>query len=177
MRYWVHLNNEVCGPFEKEKLSGLANFSLSTLICPETPAGGETSSWKAASAYPEVLAVLGPAPAKPRVTEAESPLELTMRGSLISIPGLNEPALAPPKALPKAQSAAGVPGAGRPVSETAAGRSAAQPEPIREELDQLAARLSSMADNQSRLLSRLDSLEGAVAELKALLPPKPPKGL
>ncbi|PIU17727.1 MAG: hypothetical protein COT18_12470 [Elusimicrobia bacterium CG08_land_8_20_14_0_20_59_10] len=148
------MNNEVCGPYEKEKLSGLANFSLSSLICPETPAGGQTSSWKEASAYPEVLAALSPAPAKPRVTAAESPLELTMRGSLISVPEPKEPAIAPSKALPEAR-----------------------PEPIREELDQLGARLASMADNQSRLLKRLDSLESAVADLKALLFPKPPKGL
>jgi len=106
MRYWAYMNNEVLGPFEKEKLAKLPNFTGASLICPETPAGGQTPDWKEASTYPEVSAALAspgqapvPVPVKTRPAETESPLAMTMRGSLIE-PAAEPlaPAVAPPKA-------------------------------------------------------------------------------
>ncbi|MBU2573925.1 MAG: hypothetical protein KKH28_07615 [Elusimicrobia bacterium] len=89
MRYWAYINNEVLGPFEKEKLTKLPNFGRSSLICPETPAGEQRPDWKEASAYPEVLAIptsSPSAPVSPPSPAAESPLAMTMRGSLILDP-------------------------------------------------------------------------------------------
>ncbi|MCX5784691.1 MAG: hypothetical protein NTX59_03285 [Elusimicrobia bacterium] len=58
MKYWAYINNEILGPFEKEKLSELPNFGASSLICPQTPVGEKTEDWKEASTYPEVSAML-----------------------------------------------------------------------------------------------------------------------
>lgn len=109
MRYWAYLNNEVLGPFEKDKLKELANFSLSSLICPE---GGQAEGWKEASTFSEVRDALAPAPARqapppmtPQRMAEESPLAMTMRGTLIEMPsaaaqpkpaGAAAPASAPP---------------------------------------------------------------------------------
>ena len=68
MKYWAYINNEILGPYEKEKLFELPVFSASTLICPQTPVGEKTQDWKEASTYPEVAALLGgaaPAQASP----------------------------------------------------------------------------------------------------------------
>ncbi len=192
MRYWAYINNEVCGPCEKEKLKGLPDFSLSSLLCPELQAGGETNSWKEASAYPEVAAAFSAASpaAEPSRPAAESPLALTMRGSLIAEPVLDEPAMSPtplspqvPKTEiksaekpPEAPSAAGTPSA--PPQETAAAvpEKAALPEPLGEKLDQVRALLGSLGDSQAQLAGRLDRLESALADIKAmLLPPPPPQ--
>jgi hypothetical protein len=91
MRYWVHINNQVSGPFEKEKLAGLPGFGPSSLIVPETPDGG-AAAWKEASAFAEVLAALNPPPppAQPERPSMDS-LALTMRGSLIEEPAATEP--------------------------------------------------------------------------------------
>lgn len=94
MRYWAYMNKEVLGPFEKEQLAKLPDFTASSLICPETPPAGQANTWKEASACPEVAAILAapaPAPVKLREPAAESPLELTMRGSLISEPAAESP--------------------------------------------------------------------------------------
>ncbi len=99
MRYWAYIDSKVCGPFEKEKLAEISNFSLSSLLCPDTPGGGQASNWKAASAYPEVVAVFGPAPApaQPGKPAADSPLMMTMRGTLIDEPVIDTPAAKPPE--------------------------------------------------------------------------------
>ena len=162
MRYWAYLNNQVCGPVEKEKLPELAGFILTSLICPETPAGGETVGWKEASTYPEVLAALGPAaapaaapapaPAPQRAPAAESPLMMTMRGTLIETPAAQEPAK-PAGAAPAAQ------------------QPPPQPEPAAQKLEQISAMLASIANGQSQLLERLGRLENSVADMKSLLFP------
>lgn len=202
MRYWAYMNNQVLGPFEKDKLPGIPNFTLSSLICPETAPAGQAPGWKEASAYPEVLAVFGPAPApapaQPRRPAAESPLAMTMRGTLIEEPVIDEPASAPaPAAAPAAESpfgltmrgslisdpvteepvtpapAPGAPAAAQPAPANSPARP--QPQPDAQTLEQVRAALLSVAETQSRLLGRLDRLEGAVADMKALLSPQPPK--
>jgi len=103
MRYWAYIDSKVCGPFEKEKLAGLASFSLSSLLCPDAPGGAQATDWKAASAFPEVVAALGPVPApapQPRRPVEDSPLMMTMRGTLIDAPILETPAAQPPAAAP-----------------------------------------------------------------------------
>ena len=62
MKYWAYINNEILGPYEKEKLFELPVFSASTLLCPQTPVGEKTEDWKDASAYPEIAAMLGSRP-------------------------------------------------------------------------------------------------------------------
>lgn len=58
MKYWAYVNNEILGPFEKEKLLELPNFSPSLLVCPQTPVGEKTEDWKEASTYPELSALI-----------------------------------------------------------------------------------------------------------------------
>ena len=58
MKYWAYVNNEILGPFEKEKLLALPAFSPSLLICPQTPVGEKTEDWKEAATYPEISAGL-----------------------------------------------------------------------------------------------------------------------
>ena len=59
MKYWAYVNNEILGPFEKEKLLELPSFAPSLLICPQTPVGEKTEDWKEASTYPEISAAIG----------------------------------------------------------------------------------------------------------------------
>jgi len=54
------MNNEILGPFEKEKLFELPGFEASSLICPQTPVGEKTEDWKEASTYPEVALMFNP---------------------------------------------------------------------------------------------------------------------
>jgi len=98
MRYWAYVNNEILGPFEKEKLIELPNFGLASLICPEPPPGQQAEGWKEASTHPEVAAVIArpaAAPAKFQPPAAESPLAMTIRGSLIEEPAAEPPAAGP----------------------------------------------------------------------------------
>lgn len=59
MKYWAYVNNEILGPFEKDKLLELPTFSPSLLVCPQTPVGEKTEDWKEASSYPELSALAG----------------------------------------------------------------------------------------------------------------------
>ena len=200
MRYWAYLNNQVCGPVEKEKLPELAGFILTSLICPETPAGGETVGWKEASTYPEVLAALGPAaapaaapapaPAPQRAPAAESPLMMTMRGTIIDMAAAQpeaapQPAPAPapaqqrPAESPLMMTMRGTlietPAAQEPAKPAGAAPAAQQappqPEPAAQKLEQISAMLASIANGQSQLLERLGRLENSVADMKSLLFP------
>jgi len=103
MKYWAYINNAVCGPFEKEKLAELPNFSLASMLCPDAEGGGDANAWKAASAFPEVLAVFGPAPApaQPAGPAAGSPLMMTMRGTLIEEPAGNDQEAKPAPVQPR----------------------------------------------------------------------------
>ncbi|OGR68405.1 MAG: hypothetical protein A2179_07625 [Elusimicrobia bacterium GWC2_63_65] len=82
MKYWAYVNNEILGPFEKEKLLELPNFSPSLLVCPQTPVGEKTEDWKEASTYPELSALIAsggasspkPAAAPPAAAAPGSPL-------------------------------------------------------------------------------------------------------
>jgi len=58
MKYWAYINNEVLGPFEKEKLLELPDFSNSTMICQQSPVGEKTQEWREASTFPEIAALL-----------------------------------------------------------------------------------------------------------------------
>ena len=59
MKYWAYVNNEILGPFEKDKLLELPSFSPSLLVCPQTPVGEKTEDWKETSTYPELAALIG----------------------------------------------------------------------------------------------------------------------
>lgn len=170
MRYWVHINNQVQGPFDKEKLASTPGFTLASMAYPEAPAGGEPPAWKAASAYPELLAALtpspspAPAPAPNRPVPAESPLALTMRGSLVGDPAFDAPLPAPQAAGPVLVKT----GTLEPAAETPA-PVPAQPDPrlaqLRLKLGQLGTELAAVAETQTQLAGKL---AGAVKELKEL---------
>ncbi|MDO8804236.1 MAG: hypothetical protein Q7R35_07385 [Elusimicrobiota bacterium] len=177
MQYWVYMDNKVCGPFEKEKLAELANFSLSSLLCPDSPGGAQANDWKAASAFPEVLAALTPVPApvQPRSPAAESPFAMTIRGTIIEAPVIDEPAKTrPPAAVKPATAARQAPGpaAAAPVPQSELNPGV--PGPLLEKLGQLSAMLVSIGNTQSQLLERVSRVESAVTEIKALLVPAPP---
>ncbi|MDP2866703.1 MAG: hypothetical protein Q8O90_10715 [Elusimicrobiota bacterium] len=191
MKYWAYINNAVCGPFEKEKLAELSAFSLVTLLCPDTPGGARADSWKAASTYPEVLAVFGPAPAPAEPgSRANSPIMMTMRGTLIEEPAADEPVPAPQPASssPNRISAGApvipepakeIPAAGLPYQAVAGNpvrpQPAPEPEQLREKLEHMSAMLVSIGNSQSQLLERLGRVESSVSDIKSLLFPAPPK--
>jgi len=70
MKYWAYVNNEILGPFEKEKLLELPAFSPSLLVCPQTPVGEKTEDWKEASTYPELAALIGAGAGAPTAKSA-----------------------------------------------------------------------------------------------------------
>lgn len=190
MKYWAYINNAVCGPFEKEKLAELSAFCLVTLLCPDTPGGARADGWKAASAFPEVLAVFGPAPAPEQPgSQANSPIMMTMRGTLIEEPAADEPAPAPQPAFPPSRENTGTPVVLEPAKEPpAAGfpdqamarnpvrpQPAPEPEQLRKKLEHMSAMLVSIGNSQSQLLERLGRVESSVSDIKSLLFPAPPK--
>lgn len=58
MKYWAYINNEVLGPYEKEELIKLDQFTNSTLLCPQSPVGEKTEDWKEAASFPEISALI-----------------------------------------------------------------------------------------------------------------------
>jgi len=175
MRYWAYMNNQVAGPFEKEKLPGVPGFTLATLICPETPAAGEAPGWKAASACPEVQAVFNPAPvpAQPARPAADSPLAMTMRGTLIEEPVTEEPPAKIPEPAPAADSPLAMTMRGTLIEEPLAEQPAPAERPAQAQA--APAQAAPAALTVEELGARLARLESAVAELKALLAPRAPK--
>lgn len=122
MRYWVYINNEILGPFEKNKLAGIAGFSLNTLVCVETPAGEKTGDWQQAAMVPEISAALNAPPSKALKEAPEPPrppaVETAKTSEIeIELPGI------PPLAREKSPSAgAEAPEASGPVPEPEAAR-------------------------------------------------------
>ena len=95
MKYWAYVNNEILGPFEKEKLLELPAFSPSLLVCPQTPVGEKTEDWKETSTYPELAALIGagankassPAPAPqpaPAPAQESAPRDVVEPGPAIT---------------------------------------------------------------------------------------------
>ena len=193
MRYWAYIDKKVCGPFETEKLTELPAFNSSSLLCPDTPAGGQANDWKEASSYPEVLAVLNPAPeaSKAQRPAADSPLLMTMRGSLIEGPEVKEPAAEPLASVPPGPVKDGKPAASDKPRELPKAHSPAEinPAPVKTpqgepdlrlqhlnlKIDQIGAMMASLAEEQSRAAEKMKLLESSVREIKELLLPLPPK--
>lgn len=205
MKYWAYINNEVLGPFEKEKLREVPGFGLTSLICAE---GAQAEGWKEASTISEVRAALMPSPAPspakpqtpPRMTPQsmaeESPLAMTMRGTIIEMhptapaAAPQRPAAEPPLAMTPArapayaapQTSKEIPASALPARTPAAFEqspsphaSASELEQLRQRVEQMSALLTSMGDSQFQLLNRLSRLESAIMEIKALISPPPPK--
>lgn len=163
MRYWTYIGGEVKGPFESGALREQPGFELTSLVCPENPDGSAASDWKEASGYPDIKAALSAPvlPPPPRMPAVESPLAMTMRGTLISDPVVDgkvieapAPVQAPPPPLPA------VP---------------AEPVTFVQQLERINSTLSSLAVGQAQMLERLDRMEQAVTAMKAMLLPEPPK--
>ncbi len=53
MKYWVHINNKVLGPYEEAELKNVEDFTHETLIYPEDAKEGETE-WKPANEIIEI---------------------------------------------------------------------------------------------------------------------------
>ena len=92
MKYWAYINNEILGPYEKEKLFELPVFTAATLICPQTPVGEKTQDWKEASTYPEVAALLSTSGASAAPAAGSSPAPLPKPDAVGSEPKLERPA-------------------------------------------------------------------------------------
>lgn len=73
MKYWAYVNNEILGPFDKDKLRELPSFSASLLVCPQTPVGEKTEDWKEASTYPELASLTGGAAQPSPLPEPAAP--------------------------------------------------------------------------------------------------------
>ncbi|MCG2726343.1 MAG: hypothetical protein L6420_08875 [Elusimicrobia bacterium] len=78
MKYWAYINNEILGPYEKDKLFEISDFNPTTLICPQTPVGEKTEDWKEAAAYPEISAVLNSPKNACLKKEEDTPRELNI---------------------------------------------------------------------------------------------------
>lgn len=181
MRYWVYADKEVRGPFEKEKLAALPGFCAASQVCPEGSPDGQ-NGWKAASAFPEVMAALETpaAPPRPAAAPSESPLALTMRGSLIAEPP-EEPAARPVPAAAAEESPLALTMRGslipEPVKKPSPSPVSQAPAPVSPAPRPAAvpggdgAALAAIAEAQQRMAARLDSIERSVAELKSLLFP------
>ncbi|HCC46601.1 MAG TPA: hypothetical protein DEQ38_00545 [Elusimicrobia bacterium] len=94
MKYWAYVNNEILGPFEKEKLLELPSFSPALLVCPQTPVGEKTEDWKEASTYPELSALAGgqAAPAAQATAPEVSP-EAAAQPQVSAQPAIETPSL------------------------------------------------------------------------------------
>jgi|GEM_PF-5149970 len=53
MKYWVYLNNNVLGPYDKNEVLKMEGFTTETMLTPEVGPGAENQEWKPASEYPE----------------------------------------------------------------------------------------------------------------------------
>jgi hypothetical protein len=165
MRYWTYISGEVKGPFEAGLLREQPGFELASLVCPENPDGSAASDWKEAAGYPDIkAALLAPAlPPPPRKPAAESPLAMTMRGTLISDPVVDGKVIESP--------------APAPVPAPPPGPQAAPSEPVTfvQQLERLNATLSTLAVGQAQMMERLNRMEQAMTAMKAMLFPEPPK--
>lgn len=83
MKYWVFQNNQVSGPFNKEQVSQVRDFSGETLVCPEGRKGTEMGDWQRVEGVPELAEALlkGPRVAAAARDAGERPLppEPTLR--------------------------------------------------------------------------------------------------
>lgn len=98
MKYWAYINNEIKGPFEKEKLLELPEFSNSTLICPQSPVGEKTEDWKEAASFPEIAALLSSSEPK-HISSSENVTLHSLKP--ISISEINQPTQNPDISIPQ----------------------------------------------------------------------------
>jgi hypothetical protein len=54
MKYWIFQNNEVCGPYDPDDLSGLPGYSAEALVCPEGRKGTRMGDWQRAGMVPSL---------------------------------------------------------------------------------------------------------------------------
>ncbi|OGR42535.1 MAG: hypothetical protein A2X35_12005 [Elusimicrobia bacterium GWA2_61_42] len=138
MKYWAYVNNEILGPFEKEKLLELPSFSPSLLVCPQTPVGEKTEDWKEAATYPELSALLGAGMSGPRASAPPQAASFSPEPAHEPAPkpALSEPAAAPVTLKPlTASSIEPVPPAdhksgGVEISVNRLGKAHSEPEPV-----------------------------------------------
>jgi hypothetical protein len=165
MRYWTYISGEVKGPFEPGGLRAQPGFELASLVCPENPDGSAASDWKEAAGYPDIKAAISaPAlPPPPRKPVAESPLAMTMRGTLISDPVVDGKVIESP--------------APAPVPAPPPGPQAAPAEPVTfvQQLERMNSTLASLAVGQAQMVERLSRMEQAVSSMKTMLFPEQPK--
>ncbi|OGS07261.1 MAG: hypothetical protein A2270_02975 [Elusimicrobia bacterium RIFOXYA12_FULL_51_18] len=100
MKYWAYVNNEVLGPYEKDKLFEISVFNASTLICPQTPVGEKTEDWKEASTYPEVAALLNAPGASGAAAMEQTKPEPASSTTHLPKPGTIQPEVNVERAIP-----------------------------------------------------------------------------
>ena len=102
MKYWAYINNEILGPFEKEKLFEVPQFSNSTLVCPQAPVGEKTEDWKEASTFPEIAALIsGAGDVKPKERNEDNALAHSLKPISLTDISKEPPAAEAPIAAPK----------------------------------------------------------------------------
>ena len=60
-KYWVYLQERVCGPYGPPELSRLAGYGDRTLVCPETKNGTSAVDWSRAGLIPDLAGTLAAA--------------------------------------------------------------------------------------------------------------------
>ncbi|NLO92598.1 MAG: hypothetical protein GX410_11500 [Elusimicrobia bacterium] len=78
MKYWVYINNQILGPYEKEQFSQIQGFTPESMVCPENPPDGK-QEWQPAStvlnsaqAAPAAVPA-APAPGMPLASQPAQP--------------------------------------------------------------------------------------------------------
>ena len=114
MKYWVYINSQILGPYEKEQFSQVPGFTPETMVCPENPPDGKqewlpamsvTGSSAAAPAQAE------PMPQQPPAQQSEAGTPLSMRLDASATGPASEPQPGAPLAAELQ--------AGAPLSDTA----------------------------------------------------------
>ncbi|MBI5744786.1 MAG: DUF4339 domain-containing protein [Elusimicrobia bacterium] len=167
MKYWVYVNNEVKGPFDRAGLEAQPGFGPQSLVCPENASGAD--GWKPVSTFSDLngpVAAPAPAPVPARPIAVESPMAMTMRGTLISDPVVDGKVLESPLPAPAPDAKPPLPAAGpRPATPSA--------EPGGE-MGKILASLSAIADAQAQLVTRMAAVEKAMTDMRTLLFPSAP---
>lgn len=83
MRYWILIEGEVSGPFEKEKLLELEGFGPNVLVCPEGKSPKKRWNWKLARLHKELAELMGEA-APEELASTAQPIRLSPARGLSS---------------------------------------------------------------------------------------------
>ena len=150
MKYWVYINNQILGPYEKEQFSQIQGFTPESMVCPENPPDGK-QEWQPA------MTVMGAAaPASAPATPVP--------GAPLSVPLAQPAAKSNVEPLSLGQFGAPAPAAQAPVSDAQASRFSSLELTVKsqaEEIRGLERKLNDFNSAIQGLQSELDALRSA----------------